>query len=152
MHARQTKNFVYSSPFALKVLAAYLVAPIAALVAAPKVRLFQGVDFHPSAFNPLSAFTTNVATFTDYAEKTPILAVPVEMAGAGWAAGGSAEWLMTTDPTVTQNTVRGYYVVDGATLVGFEEWGVDDEVPMSTFGSRLLLELMLPFLFRQPVE
>lgn len=152
MHTRQTKNWTYSAEFAARVVAAYLVDPGAALLAAPKVRLFQGEAFNPTANTPLADFTAAVATFTDYVEKTPTLASPVSIATSGKAAGAVVDWLMVTDPTVTQNSVRGYYVADGAVLVGFETWPADEAVGMTAPGDRLILELLLPFLYFQPAE
>lgn len=152
MHTRQTKNWRYSAEFAAEVVAAYTVNPAAALLVAPKVRLFQGAAFHPTPLTPLGDFTAAIATFTDYVEKTPALVSPVSIAGAGRASGAVLDWLMTTDPAVTGNTVRGYYVVDGTMLVGFEEWTGVDEVGMADVGDRLILELLLPFLYDQPAE
>lgn len=152
MHTRQSKQVTYHEDWIKKVLAAEIVAPLAELVDTPQVKLIKDGAFAPTPQSLLALFTAAKADFTDYTDKALTLTGPRNTDGSGLANGGVVNWLMTTSPTVTGNRIYGYYIQDADGVVAYEMFSEADQIDMTEPGDSLIMEILLPLLYLQPVE
>lgn len=151
VHTRQTQSPIYSRAFVEHVLAAYLADPAAALLVTPVVGLWKSAGFAPTVESVKADFTAAEADFDDYVKVALGGVGPVSIGGLGRAVQGVPSWLMITDPMVSGNTIRGYWVEDANRVVMYEQFPDDQFVSMDSLGASLIIEVLLPMLYNQPV-
>ena len=137
----KSKAPVYSNVFLLKVLGAFLVNPAAALLAAPKLKLFSAVVGVPNPSSIIADFTEVV--FTGYAEFVVAAWGGVINLPAGNGKGNlvSKDWACTAAPAPATQAA-GYYIIDGVDLVMAELF--DAPVPIAAIGDFVSLDVTCP--------
>lgn len=151
MHTRQTKSPTYSRAFVEHVLSAYQSNPAAALMVNPAVGLWIDPGFNPTTESVKADFDAAKATFDGYDFSGSFTAGTVSIGGGGKAVQAIANWNLIADPVTTPNFVLGYWVEDDNRVVAFEAFSGDEAVAMENTGDSLILEVLLPMLYNQPV-
>jgi hypothetical protein len=144
MADRATIAPVYSLAMAQALVNAFGTRPAAALAAALEVHLWQDPVFAPVPTTPLASFTTAEANYTGYVAATGVtLTSPVNLNGD--AQGAIANVLFdTTAPVTVPNTVYGYWLQSGSTLLMFEKFPTGSQVNFAVEGDYLNLTLAMP--------
>jgi len=145
MPVRSISSVVYSEAFNRVVIAAFKTNPAAALAPTLKMRLIQDADFEPTPAMVEADFEAVEADFTDYAEQSVTLVEPANVGPDVEGAIATVNYNMTTDPAVVTNTIYGWFLVSGASLVVASGMFADgQEVPMTSTGDFLTLNMVLP--------
>lgn len=145
MPVRQSLTPMYSEAFNRVVAAAFKTNPAAALAPTLKCRLIQEQDFEPTPASVEADYEAVEADFTDYAEATVTLIEPANVGSDVEGCIASVTFNMTTDPTVTSNTIFGYFLISGTDLVVMAEmFPAGQGVVMAAPGDFLTINLALP--------
>lgn len=151
MYVRSTKNFTWSTQFARRIMAALGTNPAAAIMDTPLVKLWKDEEFDPTPASDVASFDAAEADFTDYVSKAFAPGVPANEGDGIVGAQGAVTFSMPTDPTVTGNVVRGYYLEDDNGIIGYEAFAEADQPNMASPGQSLVLAVFLPLTLAQEI-
>lgn len=144
MEIRIALEVMYSKEFAQRIATALGTNPAAALLDTPVVKLIKDPGFSPSPGLVDADYDAVEADFTDYVAKALTISGAVNIGSQAVGADGTVSWLMTTDPTVIDNSVYGYWIEDAAGVVAAEMFEAGTQVAMATPGDQLILTVALP--------
>lgn len=144
MASHTSSSFTYYQEFCRDITAAFVGTSLYGLATGSSIHLIADSEFAPTSETALSEFEAVEATFTDYSAKSVTWSEPANIDGNVEGAIGSVSWLMSTDPTVTAETVYGYFITGGTGdgLIGHEMF--DEGIPMAEPGDYLNLNAVLP--------
>ncbi len=146
---RQSINPFYTRAFANSIVNAFGARPAAALAAALELHLWKDPAFNPTQDTPAADFVTAEANFTGYAAVTGVaLTSPVNLSLQAVGAIGSGVFTLAAPGTVT-NSVYGYWLLSGTTVVAYEKFANGQEANLGTVGDFLDLLAALPIDFSQ---
>lgn len=149
---RQTIAPTFSLALAQAFVNALGTRPAAALAAALECHLWKDPVFNPVPTTPLASFTTAEANYTGYAAATGVtLTSPVNLNADAQGAIGSVLF-DTTAPVTMANTIYGYWLVSGSTLLMFEKFATGQEVNIATEGDFLSLNIGFPCQYDQNAQ
>lgn len=119
----------------------------AALIVAPKVRLYGASPYNPQVGDAIADLTPSEMAFSGYPTGgvAPTFTGPVRLSPSCQGLVGSVVFEATGSPVTTPGTAYGFWVDDGTNVLWQEPFAGAFTAPFAIAGDFLVLNLVLPF-------
>lgn len=146
-----SQSVVFGLDWINTVLAAYKVAPLAALTDLAKLRLSKDPSFNPTPASTITDLEANEADYSGYAAGgvAVVLSAPVLLSTVCSGVLFPYTFLATSASPFVPATVYGWWMDDGTNFIAGERFANSQNAGFAAPGAFLALTTVLPFQTRQ---